>query len=459
MHKWLKEVNIWKKGRSPDIAERGSVIPERIARVLVNNLDEILDRFEKDGWADEAASTAKVLDYTMTQLPKDEVNAVKEIIEWPKGSCEKKLFGIESMSYDLGESVSGRVLSGTAIHIERNSCYPLAVIAAAKGLGTSLAEIERSAYKFQQEQRDMLAAAEDKMNSIVAKINNISKSPIWKDKYVPHSIMKEANMWHSIKEVNHGMLLEAMMWAWPMTWEEFEKLGVIAVEVDEEDNLDMITHSDMSEHDKWVVIKVQREHAKPISFGCDNKTILTTEEINNMSWFREQRENQERCCERKTRPSNRTLEELMAEPRNEIEYFNCEANKRTTKCQGMLIRQKSHSIARMVSGEYFGFQRFLGMNTSNPSLERARELQFRHRLNESLCMDLLSKYPLSTVELVSIKLEERYMDAPLDLANYILSILEMDTRFYPSREWTHSFNKMQEHITALTKQAISKSWS
>ena len=456
--RWLREINKWKKGHSPDTTERTNVTPEKLARTLTDNTEEILSKFEEAGWVDNAVLPPKIIDYTITQLPSDEVGVVDKIISWPPGACERKLFGEGSFSYDLGENVNGRVLSGSAVQVEYNSCYPLAVVAAAKGKGTSLAEIERCAYRFQQEQRDLEPPAMDKMNKVVGQLNGLSKSPVWIDKYVPHSIMKEANMWHSIKELNHGMMLEAMMWAWPTNWKEFERLGVIAVEVDHNNELDFVTHSDMNKHDKWVVIKVRDHHAKPVSFGREDRTVLSKEEILEMDWFSDIYKNEQRCCEQGIRPSDRPIEKLKEETKDEIDVFGCSDNKHKSKCQGHLIRPKSSATERIASNYFPNIQGFLGMNSRNPSMSKALELQDRHKLDEHLCSEILSKYPLSTLELVSIKLEESDNKAHLDQSNYALSILEMDFRSYPDREWCYKFNKIQEYLASQTQKAVSEAW-
>ena len=201
----------------------------------------------------------------------------------------------------------------------------------------------------------------------------------------------------------------------------------------------------MDLHDKWVVIKVQRGHAKPVRFGHDNKTILPKEELNEMDWFREKQDNQQRCCEQGIRPSDRSLENLREETKAEIEYFECNDNKYRTKCRGTLIRQKSSSAERTAPDYLPYFQGFLGMNVENPSIANARQLQIEYNLDEALCNDLLSKYPLPAIELVSIKLDQNAdNDAPRDMDNYILPILEMDIRSYPDKEWCHKFKAMQD---------------
>ena len=129
---------------------------------------------------------------------------------------------------------------------------------------------------------------------------------------VPEGLVDEHTMCHGILVKDHGMMIEAMAWAWPKSR---PYIGIAVVEMTEEEPVITRIRSDA---DTWIVIKVMNEHAVPVAFGENLKTVLSKEEIESMPWVHEW-ENREI----REHPSLMTKEELENTPYVHIAMLRC----------------------------------------------------------------------------------------------------------------------------------------
>ena len=200
---WSKLICSW-------MSQNNRKIKEHEAKEDIHaNIDLIIDAINEVTRNDSSMTPMNVMDTWWYDF-KDNFRRQKEANENTKQEPEPDSQGVQAYSFDLGE----RIISdeGTIRIIEDSSCYVLSVMAAMLGPCTKKITLQREAMKLRQEQREEARKVEERTNK---RLEELGIHDLNELQPAPEGLIDEHTMCHGIRIKDHGMMIQAMAWAWP----------------------------------------------------------------------------------------------------------------------------------------------------------------------------------------------------------------------------------------------------